>query len=154
MGVSEFDVDHGFQIGRFKVWPQRYRIESVDGHLQLEPKVMAVLVCLVRARNRLVTHDELIAAVWGPGGATSDLVSRAIGRLRRTLDTPGECPLIETVRGRGYYLHGAEVSPLSAERPGRATGTPLWARPAMASAATLGACAVGWALICWIQVLG
>ncbi len=154
--INEPDVENGFKIGDCRVFPPLNRIQTPDRDVRLEPKVMAVLLCLVRHRDRIVGHDKLIAEVWGPSGASADLVSRAIGQLRRVLDEADSRALIETVRGEGYFLHGKSLVPTASAIANSPVATdapvmPLWAHPALASAATLAACVASVAVACWLQ---
>jgi len=73
--------------------------------LLLTPREFAVLECLLRSAEKVVTRTELAQQVWGyqfdPG---TNVVDVAVQRLRAKLD--GGCPvaLIHTVRGVGYLL--------------------------------------------------
>jgi DNA-binding winged helix-turn-helix (wHTH) protein len=118
---------------------------------------MAVLVCLASCAGSLVRHDELIHEVWGPRGATSDLVSRAIGELRRTFgDEATTGRFIETITKSGYCLR-AQVGPISASNrreplPHKPRCPPRvlrrWVSPAIASGMSFAAVAIWSALIC------
>src|SRR4051812_9503032 len=66
--------------------------------LVLRRKPLAILRYLVEHPRKLVTHDELIAQIWG-GAVVSDSAMRShVHELRQVL---GE-GVIETVIGRGY----------------------------------------------------
>jgi DNA-binding response OmpR family regulator len=72
--------------------------------LDLSRKELAVLECLLAARGRPVSAEELLERVWDdevdPFTAT---VKTTISRLRAKL---GEPPLIETIRESGYRIGG------------------------------------------------
>lgn len=103
-----------FDLNGRRVIPRRNVIRGPMGERRVEPKAMAVLLCLVRHAGSVVTHDDLTAEVWGGAGATADLRSRAVGQLRRALgDGESGGRVIETVRGSGYCLLG-QVRPASA----------------------------------------
>lgn len=67
-----------------------------------------VLVLLVRARDRVLSRQRILDAVWGPGHHGSiRTVDNFIGQLRAKLEEdPARPRLIETVRGFGYRLRG------------------------------------------------
>lgn len=110
-----------FWLNRVRVIPERRLVIRAGREVRLERKAMAVLLCLAERPGRVVSRSDLIARVWGPGGATADLVSRAIGLVRRSLGSEPGSPTIETIRGTGYCLVGIvhERCPttLPADRP-------------------------------------
>ena len=82
-----------------------------DGKLiDLSPREFALLETLVRNRGHVLSRDQLLERVWGyeadPQGNSVDLY---VHYLRRKLDPDGMDaePLIRTVRGSGYVVHGA-----------------------------------------------
>ena len=74
----------------------------LDGNeIALRPKTFAVLRYLVEHRTRLVSKDELFAAVWPNVAVTDDALVQSISELRRALGDDGP-RLIRTVPRRGY----------------------------------------------------
>jgi adenylate cyclase len=76
--------------------------------LVLRPKTFAVLCHLVENSGRLVSKDELFAAVWPNLAITDDVLVQSIGELRRALGEDG-ARLIRTIPRRGYRFE-SEVS--------------------------------------------
>ena len=76
--------------------------------VKLRPKTFAVLQYLVENSSRLVSKDELFAAVWPNLATTDDTLVQSIGELRRALGDDGP-RLIKTIPRRGYRFE-AEVS--------------------------------------------
>ena len=73
-----------------------------DGkEIALRPKTFAVLRYLVENSGRLVSKDELFAAVWPNLAVTDDVLVQSIGELRRALADDGP-RLIKTIPRRGY----------------------------------------------------
>ena len=73
-----------------------------DGNeIALRPKTFAVLRYLSENCARLVSKDELFAAVWPNLAVTDDTLVQSIGELRRALGADGP-RLIRTVPRRGY----------------------------------------------------
>jgi adenylate cyclase len=94
-----------------------------DGaEVRLRPKTFAVLDYLVENRGRLVSKDELFAAVWTGLAVTDDTLVQSVGELRRALGGDGP-RLIRTAPRRGY-LFDAEVSSAPAP-PAVADDTPV-----------------------------
>jgi adenylate cyclase len=74
----------------------------LDGNeIALRPKTFAVLHYLIENCGRLVSKDELFAAVWPNLAVTDDALVQSISELRRALGDDGS-HLIKTVPRRGY----------------------------------------------------
>jgi len=80
--------------------------------IALRPKTFAVLRHLAGNPGRLVSKEELFAAVWPRLVVTDDTLVQSIGELRRALADAGE--LIRTVPRRGYRFE-ADVSPIAGD---------------------------------------
>jgi TolB-like protein len=66
---------------------------------------MDVLLCLMRARGRVVTREELLQKVWPRVVVNEEVLTRAVSELRTLLgDTGRERLYIATVPKRGYKL--------------------------------------------------
>jgi DNA-binding winged helix-turn-helix (wHTH) protein len=78
--------------------------------LPVQPKLLALLAFLIGHRSRIVSKDELLAALW-PGVAVSEAaLTSALRDLRRALgDDAGHPRFIETRRGWGFrFVHPVE----------------------------------------------
>lgn len=88
--------------------------------VELRPQAYQVLRHLALNAGRLVSKDELMAAVWPGSVVTDDSLVQAIGDVRRALGEAGH-RIVKTVPRRGYLLVAAatnpEVSALGAEPP-------------------------------------
>src|SRR5687767_1154577 len=110
--------------------------------VSLEPKAMDVLLYLLAHRDRLVTKDELLDAVWKDTFVTPNALTRAIAQVRKALaDDAHEARVIETVSKRGYRIiapvietpapdpgsHAApSQSPTGVTAPAPTAGTNRW----------------------------
>ena len=98
----------------------------LDGNeIALRPKTFAVLQHLVANAGRLVSKDELFAAVWPNLAITDDALVQSIGELRRALGADGP-RLIKTIPRRGYRFESdvSVVVPIQAS-PGATVAPPL-----------------------------
>ncbi len=101
-----------FALGSFAIDPARRLAAGPAGAETLEPRVMQVLVALVRADGAIVTRDELVASCWGGRAIGDDAINRAIGRIRRLAGSDGGASFeIETIRKVGYRL--ARLAPVA-----------------------------------------
>jgi Tol biopolymer transport system component/DNA-binding winged helix-turn-helix (wHTH) protein len=99
-------ADGDLLVAGRRVQPGLLRVLAPDGtRHQLEPKAMAVLLRLAEAAGEVVSRERLIHDVWEGGFVTDDVLTRAIGQLRKVFgDDPEQPAVIETIRKRGYRL--------------------------------------------------
>lgn len=93
-----------FHLGALRVRPSLSEV-GVNGATQhLEPRVMQVLVALVRAKGEVLSRDDLVARCWDGVVVGDDAVSRIISKLRRLSRHDGAGFEIETMPRIGYRL--------------------------------------------------
>src|SRR5690348_9452733 len=94
----ELAREASFTLGSMEVRPSTREILFGGGREVLEPRVMAVLVVLGRARGEVVTRDDLTAACWEGRVVSDDAINRVISRIRRVSDlTGGKDFTLETI---------------------------------------------------------
>ena len=99
------EIQQGFQLGAWRVYPDRGLLEDEDGQFHLEPKVMEVLVYLAQNQDQVVKRDDLINEVWHGTPVTDEVLSRAISVLRTRLGDHHMTPTyIQTLPKVGYRL--------------------------------------------------
>jgi len=106
------------EFGEFRLDLRRMGVWKADQPVPLEPKALDVLRHLVANRERLVTKDELMDAVWKDTFVTPNALTRAVAQLRKGLADDAEHPrLIETVARRGYrFVAPVRICPNGHER--------------------------------------
>jgi len=93
-----------FRLGRFTVRPSLGEV-AADGVVErLEPRVMQVLVALVRADGAVASRDALIADCWGGVIVSENAIDRAISKLRRLAERDGAGFRVETLPRIGVRL--------------------------------------------------
>ena len=71
-----------------------------------------LLQALVQNADRVLTAESLIARIWGPDGATHDMLKQLVYRLRNTIELAPNTPtLIETIPNAGYVLNTPQDNP-------------------------------------------
>ncbi|HEY1448941.1 MAG TPA: winged helix-turn-helix domain-containing protein [Caulobacteraceae bacterium] len=130
------------RIGVLVIDPARRRVAHDDGREDiLEPRVMQVLVALIRAGGDILTRDELLASCWGGVIVGEDALSRVISRLRRMTEGVGEGALrLETITKVGYRLirqGQPATSPPPTSPPASPGERPTLTRPTKPSIAVL-----------------
>jgi DNA-binding response OmpR family regulator len=75
--------------------------------IPLTAREFEVLAFLLQHKNRIVSRAMLGDEVWRePDYALTNVIDVYITLLRRKIESPGQKPLIHTVRGVGYVLRG------------------------------------------------
>ena len=75
--------------------------------IEIEPQVFDLLVYLVRNRDRVVSKDDLIAAVWGGRIVSESTLSSRITAVRKAIGDSGEQQaLIRTAARKGIRFVG------------------------------------------------
>jgi DNA-binding winged helix-turn-helix (wHTH) protein/tetratricopeptide (TPR) repeat protein len=94
----------------FRLDPVNQCLWRGDERIYLMPKPFAVLTYLVEHAGRLVTHEELLAALWPDTYVQPEVLRRYILEIRRVLGDSAEAPrFIQTLPKRGYQF----VAPLT-----------------------------------------
>ena len=83
----------------------RFELSRAGQPVPVQPKVLDLLLFLLREHERTVTKQELLDAVW-PGTATGESsLTRAVSFARNALgEGERDLRVICTVRGRGYRI--------------------------------------------------
>jgi DNA-binding winged helix-turn-helix (wHTH) protein len=112
-----------FALGAAAIRPSLSEVVADGQTIRLQPRVMQVLVALVRANGEVVSRDDLVASCWGGLIIGDDAINRCIGRLRRLAEDEAPASFtIETLTRIGYRLTptgGVEgaISPPRRHRP-------------------------------------
>ncbi|KFC61565.1 Two component transcriptional regulator, winged helix family [Bosea sp. LC85] len=84
------------------------RVSRDGAHVKLSPKEYDLLASLAGGNGRVLTHRQILTAVWGPAHEHDVQYLRVfVGQLRQKLEEDPTSPkLIETEPGVGYRLGG------------------------------------------------
>lgn len=94
-----------FEVHNLTVNLLKREVARAGSRIDLTPRELALLECLVRASGRALSRTFLVEQVWQFHFDTgTNLVDVYIQRLRRKLDDGHEVKLLHTVRGIGYML--------------------------------------------------
>lgn len=91
-----------FQFAGLELDDDKRLLVAPSGELVLQPRVFDLLVHLVRHRDRVVSKDELVEAVWKGAFITDGAVQRAVSMLRSALRELGEEAKVRTYPRQGY----------------------------------------------------
>ena len=106
--VSAKTSETMIQIGELLIDLEARRVFIGKRDLHLTRTEYAILAVLAQHLDAIVTHDELIAQVWGSEYRGSNhYLHTYLGRLRKKLGDYSE--LLETVPGMGYDMHSKKI---------------------------------------------
>lgn len=93
------------RVGAWMVHPDRGCIRRGDTTVELEPRVMELLVYLAEHRGETVSVEQLLTELWRGTFYGDSPVQRAVALLRRALGDSATSPTyLQTIRKRGYRL--------------------------------------------------
>jgi DNA-binding winged helix-turn-helix (wHTH) protein len=99
-------LDQGITFDRYRLDP-RSGLRLGDREIRLTPKALALLCVLAERPGRVVTKDELFAAVWPETAVGDAALVTCIQELRKALRDDARRPrYIETLHRRGYRFIG------------------------------------------------
>ena len=91
-----------FEFGPFELDEAGRVVMCARQEVPLQPRVFDLLVYLVHNRERVVSKDELLEAVWPHMTVTDNSLQRAVSALRAGLRKGGMNGAIRNVPGKGY----------------------------------------------------
>ena len=92
-----------YRFGAYELDTAMFELRCGGAPVAIEPQVFNVLTHLVEHRDRIVSRDDLIAAVWGGRAVSDTTLSSRIFALRRAVGDTGEAQdVIRTVPRRGF----------------------------------------------------
>ncbi len=115
-----------FRFGDYSLDADRRELRHGADLLAVEPQVFDLLLFLVRNRDRVVSKDDLLEAVWGGRIVSESTLTTRINAARRAIGDSGEKQeLIRTIARKGFRF----VAPVSeaterAAEPQQRAGSP------------------------------
>ena len=105
-GASHEGGDAAFEVGELQVDQLRRHVTMRGAEVKLTPIEYKLLTTLVRHAGKVVTHQQLLREVWGPGhDAQSHYVRVYMAHLRHKLEgEPARPRYLLTEPGVGYRL--------------------------------------------------
>lgn len=94
------------RVGNLEVDAVRHRVTRAGAELKLTPKEFDLLSFLARHAGRVLTHKQILAAIWGPAHTEDTQYLRVyIGQLRQKIeDKPDDPRIVLTEPGIGYRI--------------------------------------------------
>jgi TolB-like protein/DNA-binding winged helix-turn-helix (wHTH) protein len=145
LGASDPHAGDRLRVDRYVLDLRRGCLLADEREVALRPKTFELLLYLASHPGRLVSKDELLAAVWPGVFVCDDSLVQCVTELRRALADRGQT-LIKTLPRRGYRFDAMPVvEEARARPPGSATARLAWAIGILVLAALIGV-GIWWAL--------
>lgn len=116
-----------WRFGAFELDPARFELREDGEVLRAEPKVLQLLQYLIEHRDRMVSKDELVDAIWGGRAISDSALSSCIKFARKLVGDDGRTQLyIRTVHGRGFrFIGDIQGAPIPAAVHSAEPDTPI-----------------------------
>lgn len=97
------------RVGGIEVDAVRHRVTRGGADIKLTPKEFELLSFLARHAGRVVTHKQILTAVWGPAHTEDTQYLRVyVGQLRQKIEEhPDDPKIVLTEPGIGYRIADA-----------------------------------------------
>lgn len=103
-------AERSFRVGPWLVETRLNRISRGDTTIQLETRIMDVLIFLASRAGELVSRREIIDSVWATEVISDNTLTHTIAEVRNALGDDAKDPaFVETIHRRGYRL----IAPVS-----------------------------------------
>jgi class 3 adenylate cyclase len=97
-----------YRVGACTIDTQVYEVRQGGHRIVVEPQVFDLLVMLLTNSHRVVTKDEILAAIWNGRIVSEAALSSRIAAARKAIGDDGKSQsLIRTVQRRGYRFVGS-----------------------------------------------
>ncbi|MBW2694710.1 MAG: winged helix-turn-helix domain-containing protein [Deltaproteobacteria bacterium] len=113
-----------FVFGEYELEPESRTLQRRGERVPVEPKVFDLLAYLIEHRERVVSTDELLDALWPGVNVTPAALSRAVQKARQAVGDDGEQQaVLRTEHGHGFrFVAEASVAPVKDAPPAPPTG--------------------------------
>jgi TolB-like protein/tetratricopeptide (TPR) repeat protein len=114
------EENHILAFGRFELDAARGELRREGARIPVEPQVFDLIAFLAANPGRIVTKDDLIAAVWGGRVVSDSAIASRINAARAALGDDGTRQrVIRTIPRRGFRFELEGGRPVSAAPEGR-----------------------------------
>ena len=125
------DLRYLFDV--FSLDTDRRELRCKDGLLPIEPKAFDLLAYLIANRERVVSKDDLVAAIWGGRIVSETALTTCINAVRRAVGDSGKAQRrIRTLPRKGLRFVGEVRQDDDAGRAGAGESAADASRPALA----------------------
>jgi DNA-binding winged helix-turn-helix (wHTH) protein/tetratricopeptide (TPR) repeat protein len=95
-----------YRFGPFELDERAAELRRGGERVAVQPKPLALLALLIRERERVVSQDELLEALWPGTAVTSGSLTRAVSGARRAIGDTHKGTWLRSVPRLGYRFVG------------------------------------------------
>jgi len=96
-----------FRFERYSIDADRRELRRGTELVDIEPQVFDLLIYLIRNRDRVVSRDDVLDAIWSGRIVSESTLSSRINAARRAIDDSGaEQRLLKTIARKGFRFVG------------------------------------------------
>jgi TolB-like protein/DNA-binding winged helix-turn-helix (wHTH) protein/Tfp pilus assembly protein PilF len=108
-----------FVFGEYELEPEARALQQRGERVAVEPKVFDLLVYLIEHRERVVSPDELLDALWPGVSVTPAALTQSMQKARQAVGDDGQQQtVLRTEHGRGFrFVAEVSVAPAPLEAP-------------------------------------
>lgn len=107
-----------FVFGDYRLDPERRELHRRSEVIGVGPQVFDLLLHLVENRDRVVSKDDLLQAVWGGRIVSESTMTSHINAVRKAIgDNGDEQRLVRTIARKGFRFVGEVSQSQSTDRP-------------------------------------
>jgi DNA-binding winged helix-turn-helix (wHTH) protein/tetratricopeptide (TPR) repeat protein len=111
-----------YRFGAFELDVDQYELRREGVALRVEPRVLDLLIFLIRNRDRAVSKAELLESVWNARFISDSALTRCVLQARKAIAAEGGTDeAIRTIHRRGYRF----VAPVTEQRADERTVVPV-----------------------------
>ena len=104
LNTADLAARENFTTGGVIVSPSTRSVCGPTGNIDVEPRVMQVLVLLAASAGQVVTRETLFDRCWGGVYVGDDSLNRAVAGVRKAIGAVGGRFEVQTIPRTGYRL--------------------------------------------------
>lgn len=98
-------TEKNFYLGQWIVKPSENKLVYKNKSIKIEPRSMALLICLSGTKNKTISRQQLLQDVWKERLVNEDALTTSISKLRTAFrQYQPDLKVIETIPREGYRL--------------------------------------------------
>lgn len=103
LGYEPSPAPKRFRVGALQIDLERSAVSGHGSPSDLTPRAEALLLCLARSANQVVSREEILGTVWAGRIVEDAVISKCVWEIRKVLGEDGKA-ILQNRAKRGYVL--------------------------------------------------